>query len=775
MPLLASLWFALALAQTGPVNTPADIVLTRPLNAKDGDFANVMAHVAERAAVLDPETDPPTRLANAIRLELAMGRFTEAARAAAELDANATARHRPPAASKFVNMRWILYARAKALAATHRETFAKAFSEMTGRTFRGLDGQDAYALEYSFDTSLGFLQENFDSILQRDAGASALSVKEAIALVGAYETLRAYREFQPLAHQLSAEDEARRYVVNADVQVATPDGAIVCALVVRPRDVKRLPALLNFTIYDDPHIKQDDARRTAANGYAAVIGFTRGKGCSPQEPVPLLHDGADADAVIEWISRQSWSDGRVGMFGGSYEGFTQWAAAKHPPKALKAIMPSVSFSPGVDFPMDGGVFLTYGLPWPLYTTDNKYLDDSVYFDAGRWEKLQHQWYVSGRAYRDLDQMAGVNNPVWEEWLAHPAYDSFWRDRKPSSAELANLDIPVLTTTGYYDSGQSGALSYWTRYSSANPSAQHYLVIGPWDHHAAQFGTISPLGTKTSSTLRGIRLDDAGQFDIIGLRYQWFDWIFGRGPKPAILQAPVNFEVMGENRWAHAPSVAAMGVPRRYYLRSPETPDGRALLGQPDQATAVLQSVDFKDRSDADRFAPNGPLIDQALDDWPIVTRGSGLANSVVFETKPLDQATEVSGLFSTDLDLTANKRDLDVAVTLFDLTPQGEWIQLSYDWQRASYAEDPSRRELLTPGRRTHLRLTARRTTSRVLAKGDRLAVVIGVIKQPGEEINYGTGRPVTEETVADAGDPLQVRWWGDSSVDVPIGNRPKP
>ena len=118
-------------------------------------------------------------------------------------------------------------------------------------------------------------------------------------------------------------------------------------MVVRPRSVAgRLPALLNFTIYADPGTTLDEARRTASNGYAGVEGLTRGKGCSPDPPVPYEKDGVDAAAVIDWISRQPWSDGRVGMFGGSYEGFTQWAAAKHMPKALKALMPSVTAAPG---------------------------------------------------------------------------------------------------------------------------------------------------------------------------------------------------------------------------------------------------------------------------------------------------------------------------------------------------------------------------------------------------------------------------------------------
>ena len=151
-----------------------------------------------------------------------------------------------------------------------------------------------------------------------------------------------------------------------------------------------------------------------------------------------------------------------------------------------------------------------------------------------------------------------------------------------------------------------------------------------------------------------------------------------------------------------------------------------------------------------------------------MTRGLALANSIVFETKPFVQNTIVSGLFSANLDITTNKRDLDIAITLFDIKPDGEWVQLSYDWQRASFAANPAHRRLLSPGRRIHVKLMARCTTSRLLGAGDQVAVSIRIVKQPGEEINYGTGRPASTETIADAGEPLQIRWWCDSSIDVP-------
>lgn len=213
----------------------------------------------------------------------------------------------------------------------------------------------------------------------------------------------------------------------------------------------------------------------------------------------------------------------------------------------------------------------------------------------------------------------------------------------------------------------------------------------------------------------------------------------------------------------------MGHPRRYYLSGSPAPDGYTLELRPQPSRAITQTVDLGDRSDVDRFAPRGPLINQALDDWPIVTQGLDLANAIVFETPALSQDFEISGLFRAGLDLTINRRDLDIAVTLFDITADGKWIQLSYDWERVSQIRNPGRRQLLRPGRRTRVTLTARRTTSRLLSAGDRLAVVLAVIKQPGEEINYGSGRAVEDETIEDAKTPLRVQWWGDSWIDVPV------
>jgi hypothetical protein len=560
--------------------------------------------------------------------------------------------------------------------------------------------------------------------------------------------------------------------VERDILVATPDGASICAFVFRPRphvEDTRLPALLNFTVYVNDANNTDNARLTAAHGYVGVEGFTRGKACSPDQPVPIRRDGADAATLIDWIARQPWSDGRVGMYGGSYEGFTQWAAAKHRPKALKAIMPSVTFSPGTDFPMEGGIFLTYAYPWPLYTTDNKGLDDAVYFDADRWDRLAQTWYRTGRAYRDLDKIEGTPNPTFDAWVDHPDYDGYWRDTVPSPADYAALDIPVLTTTGYYDSGQIGALSYVRGYAQGHPGAENYLVIGPYDHRLGQLGTVAPLGTSTATRLRGYDLDRAAQIDIPTLRYQWFDYVFRNGPKPDILKDRVNYEVMGADAWAHAPSIEAMSAGRRRFYLGDKLSEQKLDVG-----ASRTQVVDLADRRDLDHMAPRGPMIDQALDTWPIVDKAPNLANATLFLSAPFAKAPTISGLFSGQMDVVTNKRDFDFGVTLFELTAKGEYIQLSYMWQRASYARDRIHRHLLTPGKATRLPFQAGRLTSRKFQPGSRLVVAVTVIKQPGEQINYGTGKPVSDETIADAGAPLTIRWLSDSFVDVPINGAPR-
>ena len=528
------------------------------------------------------------------------------------------------------------------------------------------------------------------------------------------------------------------YVIARDVHVPTRDGASICALIVRRRVTERLPALLTFTIYVDSAANLADARRSADHGYIGVVGYTRGKACSSGPIEPYRHDGADAAALIDWIAAQPWSDGRVGMYGGSYNGFTTWAATKYMPKALKAIMVGAPVVPAIDVPMEGNIVWNFIYPWPFYTTNNTTLDNATYFDNARWQRLNRAWYVSGRAYRALDSIDGTPNPIWHEWVAHSSYDGYWRDVIPNGAEFAKIKIPVLQTVGYFWGGPGAAMHYFQQHQS--PS--HYLLIGPYNHPQAQRGVVSARG-DTSKVLGGYEIDPVARIDIVAeLRYPWFDWVLKGGARPRLLEGRVNYQVMGANVWKHAPSIAAMS-------------DSTLRIPLPERTLRV----DLAYRGDADTIVPGGLIRDTAVNAY--------LALEYVSE--PLAHATEVSGLFTGHLELITNKRDIDLVIQAYELTPAGEYFQLPPFQQRLSYSRDLSKRHLLEPGKRETFDFTSRVLFSRRMVQGSRIVIVIGPIKGPGQQINYGSGKEVNDETTADAGAPLEIRLLDASYLQLPV------
>ncbi len=101
--------------------------------------------------------------------------------------------------------------------------------------------------------------------------------------------------------------------------------------------------------------------------------------------------------------------------------------------------------------------------------------------------------------------------------------------------------------------------------------------------------------------------------------------------------------------------------------------------------------------------------------------------------------------------------------------PDKKLFQLSYFLGRASYAKDMSVRRLLTPGRVESIPFDRTRMTSRQLSKGSRLLVTLNVNKSPFEQINYGTGKDVSDEDISNAKVPLKIKWQTDSYVKIPI------
>src|SRR5262249_43002504 len=152
--------------------------------------------------------------------------------------------------------------------------------------------------------------------------------------------------------------------------------------------------------------------------------------------------------------------------------------------------------------------------------------------------------------------------------------------------------------------------YFAEHHKYRPGAEHYLVIGPYDHIRGQRGTVGVLG-ENRNFLWGYEYDPAAQIDLGELRYQWFDHIFKSGPKPALLQDKVNYEVMGANVWRHAPSLAAMGNQTlKLHLSTERSGDTYRLSEKaPKGPGSITQTIDLADRTDADRIVPGGGIVD----------------------------------------------------------------------------------------------------------------------------------------------------------------------
>jgi predicted acyl esterase len=401
--------------------------------------------------------------------------------------------------------------------------------------------------------------------------------------------------------------------------------------------------------------------------------------------------------------------------------------------------------------MRGNIFRNSAYRWVYNVTNRKGWDDT--YNDSRWRSLEEHWYQSGKSYFEFDHTDGKPDRFFHRWLHHPSYDRFWQQLAPSHDEFAAINIPVLTTAGYYGGDLAGALYYFTQHQLHNPQADQTLLIGPYDDGAMQRAPLA--------VLRDYAVDPIALVDLRELRYQWFDFVFKGAPKPALLADRVNYEVMGANEWRHAGSLEAMANTKLRLFLDAASADGHALSQQePSHATFVRQTVSLTDRSDA-KWVPPFNLIGKDLP----------LHNALSFVSEPLPQSLDLNGLMAGRLDFTVNKLDVDLSIAVYELLPSGEYLALfdpSYAF-RASYAQDRVHRHLLKAGERQQLAFTVERLTSRRLQAGSRVVVVLGVNKTTEQQINYGGGDDVSAESIDDGQEPVNIRWYSSSYIDMPV------
>jgi hypothetical protein len=407
------LWF-LAIS---PVRAAPEFGFRPPATATDSKAGAIMGDLAARLIPVYQDSDPERYLANLSALQMAVGDY-----AAADISRQSLRERRRksdfghPVGRGLV---YDLYAHAKALETQNHFTFAEALTNAFQDTVRRLGDRDAHAVTQWLSESPALYQEALQRAFDQQRSSDSIDQADAVELIWKYIRFDAYRTFGPLVVLLNAEDDHRRYTVDDEIEIKTPDGTSIPVLVIRPNDLSGpLATLLEFRIDDS----QSFAKDCAAHGYVGVVAYARSGPKGAAGFTPFQHDGEVARGVINWIAKQAWSDGRVGMYGEGYSGFVPWAAAaKKLPAALKAIATSAPSAPGINVPMEGNIPNNSAYAWSLEVSGAGIADSDSDDAVARWRALDQKWYRSGRRYRDMGRVYGKHNPIFIRWLNHPSY------------------------------------------------------------------------------------------------------------------------------------------------------------------------------------------------------------------------------------------------------------------------------------------------------------------------------------------------------------------
>jgi len=545
------------------------------------------------------------------------------------------------------------------------------------------------------------------------------------------------------------------------------DGIKLNGTVYRPDRMKRaLPAIFTLTPYtaDSYH---ERAFYFAKNGYVFILVDSRGRGNSEGEFEPFSEDGLDGYDVVEWLARQSWCNGKVAMWGGSYAGFNQWATLKHSPPHLATIVPAAAACPGVDFPTFNGIFFPYEMQW-LTLTSGTTNNQKLFGESAFWIQRFRELYLKHRPFKDLDKVVGNPSEHFKKWLSIPPGDTYWRNRVPTADEYNEIRIPILTITGHYDADQGGAMHYYRmhmRYGSRRARARHYLIMGPWDH----------AGTRTpAKEFGGLKLSKASMVDMNKVHKEWYDWTLKRGKRPEFLKKPVAYYVTGSEEWKYARDLTQIStLKRRLYLNSV---NGRA--NDVFDSGTMNESKHTKSAPDSYTYDPldvrpaemEREDVKSHLVDMRYVMNlfGSGL----VYHTHPLTTEMELAGYVRFVAWIAMDVPDTDFWVAIYEIAANGSSLILALDVKRARYRVSLKEETFAKPDQIYRYEFDTFNFVSRRLAKGSRLRLVLRSPNSIYYQKNYNSGRIIAEERAQDAR-IAHVKLYHDSQhqsfLEIPI------
>jgi uncharacterized protein len=534
-------------------------------------------------------------------------------------------------------------------------------------------------------------------------------------------------------------------VIERAVPMKTRDGVTLKADIYRPAGDGPFPVLLQRTPYDKRNA-QDFAVQAIAHGFMVVVQDVRGRYTSEGEWYTFKHESDDGYDTVEWAAALPHSNGKVGMFGGSYVGATQMLAAIGHPPHLAGICPVVTASNyHENWTYQGGAFeqwfnesWTSGL---AQDTLGRAIHDNTNAVTGS-TVLPLKQYPLFNKHLDPGASADKLAPYFIDWLAHPDYDAYWKQWSIEE-NFANIQVPALTIAAWYDIFQGGSLRNYLglKAHAGNDAARNgqrlLITIGG---HA---GTGQKIGDVDFGPA-------AGEYDENALTIEWYEFLF-LGKQNIFAKAPVRIFVMGENKWRNEDAWPLQRAAQtRYYLHSSGKANSAA--GDGGLATAALH------KEDADTFVYDpanpvptvgGPLCcDPAhlpagpRDQKEVEARQDVL----VYSTPALESDVEVTGPITLDLFAKSSAVDTDFTAKLVDVWPNGFAQNLTEGILRARYRESSTTPTPIEPGKVYEYKIDVW-STSNVFLKGHRIRLEVSSSNFPRFDRNLNTGKSAADDS----------------------------
>ena len=526
-------------------------------------------------------------------------------------------------------------------------------------------------------------------------------------------------------------------VVERDVQVPMRDGTTLRADVWRSARAEPAPTLLQRSPYGkNPgeisivHAGLDPLQAVEA-GYNVVLQDTRGRFASDGEFVPFAHEPEDGEDTLAWLAGQPFSNGRTGMYGGSYFGATQLLAAARRPAGLEAIAPVVTASDYYEgWTYQGGAFqLGFVQHWTLLglapmAVERLSAAEQPHYQAILDELLADPWQLYRRLpLSDLDGLEDVL-PFYRDWLEHDTRDEWWRSTAPNE-RYGEIEVPALHIGGWYDLFVAGTVENFGRLrreaGSERARAGQRLVVGPWSH--GNYGdTVGALQFGIGSVMGG--------GDMTGVHLAWFDRHLR--DVPADEGPAVQLFLMGANRWLEEDDWPVPGAAEeRWYLHS----GGRANTGGGD-GTLTRETARGDEPADGFVCDPRDPVPTHGgatfVPGYPVgfctgphdqreVERRPDV---LVYTSEPLDADLDVIGPVEATLHVSTSAPDTDFTAKLVDVHPDGHAYCICDGILALRHRDGLERAEHGRPGEVYELRIALGPTANRFFA-GHRLRLEV--------------------------------------------------